>query len=145
MSNVSEIKIAHLKHLLSFASLREKRNNEIYKLKIWLNKEYIRCREMKEEYRLNTIYSDPEVKEIVQMQIDLAEKLYNIIDKKHNELVRFVQNGDCLLKTHANNDVQFQFAYPSTIEIEQMDIAPLVLDIGVNSLCELQDNVPGEE
>lgn len=117
----SELQIVQFKHLLTFASLRETRVKEVYKLKNWLNAEHIRYHAMKEEYRKNTIYKDPEVEKMVQLQMDLAKQLYHTINQKYEDLVQFVQTGDSLLKSHGNDDPQFTFAYPSAADIEQMD------------------------
>jgi hypothetical protein len=131
-NNVEAMKNDHLKNLLTFLFLREKRLRESNKLSSWLQTENIKRHHLLAEYESNNsnIYQDPEIKKIAIEQIALSGKMYKTVEDKHKELLRFIQNGDCLVKYYINSGEQL--VYPSTIEIQQMDNASLVLDIVKN-------------
>jgi hypothetical protein len=124
---VEELKNVHLKNLLTFLFFREKRVRESINLRAWLDKENVKKHHLLDEYKVNNIYLDPEIKKIALEQIPLSENMYKIVEDKYNELLRFIQNGDCLVKSHIN-DGEYS-VYPSANEIQQMDNANLVLDI----------------
>ena len=113
----------HLKNLLVFTHLREKRSKELSKLSSWLACEQIKIFNLQKEYRTNDLYKDPEIEPIVLMQIDLSIKVNNIVERKYKELARFIKNGDLLLKSCINDALLC--SYPSTTEIEQMDNADI--------------------
>jgi hypothetical protein len=125
--NVEKMKIDHLKNLLTFLFFREKRVKEYVNLKAWLDNENVKRHHLAEEYKANNHYQDPEIKKIALEQITLSGNMYNIVEDKYRELLRFIQNGDCLVKSHIN--VGEHSAYPSAIEIQQINNASLVLDI----------------
>jgi hypothetical protein len=128
MSEITEeLKNVHLKNLLTFLFFREKRVRESVKLKAWMEKENVKRYHLSDEYKVNNIYQDPEIKKIALEQIELSGKMYKIVEDKYNELLRFIQNGDCLVKSHINDGEHS--VYPSETEIQQMDITSLVLDI----------------
>ena len=129
MSDIAEeLKNVHLKNLLTFLFFREKRVRESIKLRAWMDKEDMKRHQLAEEYRVNNIYQDPEIKKIALEQIALSGKMYKIVEDKYKELSRFIQNGDCLVKSHINDGEHS--VYPDDTEIQQMDVASLVLDIG---------------
>jgi len=129
MSDIAEeLKNVHLKNLLTFLFFREKRVRESIKLRGWLDKEDVKRHHLADEYKVNNIYQDPEIKKIALEQIALSGKMYKIVEDKYKELSRFIQNGDCLVKSHINDGEHS--VYPDDTEIQQMDVASLVLDIG---------------
>ena len=97
----------------------------IGKYKRWIQQESVINTNFIHDYKTNILYQDPEVKKIVETQLETRAKLYDSITSKYNELVRFIQNGDvavalCLGNT---NDV----IYPSEEDIQYMDY--MVFDI----------------
>lgn len=125
--NVEKMKIDHLKNLLTFLFLREKRLRESTRLDSWLGREKVKIHHLLEEYKVNNLYQDQEIKKIALEQIELSEKMYKIVEDKYKKLLRFIQNGDCLVKSHINGGEHS--VYPDVTEIQQIDNASLVLDI----------------
>jgi len=127
MSDIAEeLKNVHLKNLLTYLFFREKRVRESIKLRSWLDKEDVKRHHLADEYKVNNIYQDPEIKKIALEQIALSGKMYKIVEDKYKELSRFIQNGDCLVKSHINDGEHS--VYPSDTEIQQMDVDSLILD-----------------
>ena len=111
--------IDNLKYFVSYAHMRNKRKEEIEKLDKWMVNQNILNNDLIKDYGTNTLYKDPEVKQIVAEQIKSAEQLYKLMEKKREDLVRFVQHGDFAISSHIND--KSYLAYPSAEELKKMD------------------------
>lgn len=111
--------IDNLKYFVSYAHMRNKRKEEIEKLDKWMVNQNILNNDLIKDYGTNTLYKDPEVKQIVAEQIKSAEQLYKLMEKKREDLVRFVQYGDLAISSHISD--KSHLAYPSAEELKKMD------------------------
>ena len=111
--------IDNLKYFVSYVYMRDKRKEEIEKLNKWMVNQNILNNDLIKDYGTNTLYKDPEVKQIVTEQIKSAEQLYKLMEKKRDELVRFVQHGDLSISSYIND--KSHLAYPSDEELKKMD------------------------